>query len=150
MKKRKNTRETKFMKQTALWLPHGMHKKLQDEGGKRGLGNEIRRRLQLSIDDEVLPREDPTTNDLLDQIKSILRYLSFEHPWHANQFAVDVVKSAINELLSDFKLSAEGAEPKSLEEFRANLRFGKGDTPESVGRIIARMIAADMYRKRGE
>src|ERR1035437_8777043 len=81
MKKRKSTNETTNMVQTALWLPRGMHEKLKKAGGERGLGDEIRRRLQNSFDAEQLPR-DPITDELLDAIKQIEGNL--DEPWHAN------------------------------------------------------------------
>ena len=62
MKKRKSTRETKNMIQTALWLPLDMHEKLKKAGGERGLGDEIRRRLQVSFDAEQLPSDELQTN----------------------------------------------------------------------------------------
>ena len=52
MRKRKSTRETKNMIQTALWLPRDMHEKLKNEGGAQGFGDEIRRRLRITFDDE--------------------------------------------------------------------------------------------------
>ena len=100
MPKRKSTRETKNMVQTALWLPRDMHEKLKKDGGERGLGDEIRRRLQISFDDEQQPR-DQTTDVLLDLIKRIALNLSLDEQWHANRFAFNVFKTAINELLSD-------------------------------------------------
>ena len=46
MKKQKSSRETKYMRQTALWLPHSMYDELKRAGSERGLGDEIRRRLR--------------------------------------------------------------------------------------------------------
>ena len=37
------------MVQTAIWIPCDMYKKLKDAGGKRGLGAEIRKRLEESF-----------------------------------------------------------------------------------------------------
>ena len=67
MQKQKSTRETKNMIQTALWLPRDMHEQLKKAGGERGLGDEIRRRLQITFDAEN-PRRDPTTRELLEEI----------------------------------------------------------------------------------
>jgi len=39
----------KNMIQTALWLPRDMHERLKKEGGERGLGEAIRRRIQASF-----------------------------------------------------------------------------------------------------
>ena len=34
------------MVQSAIWLPRALHEKLKEDGGERGLGAEIRRRLE--------------------------------------------------------------------------------------------------------
>ena len=80
MKKRKSTRETKNMIQTALWLPRDMHEKLKQAGGERGLGDEIRRRLQVTFGAEQRPR-DKLTDLLLDLIKQIALNLSLDEAW---------------------------------------------------------------------
>ena len=71
MKKRKAIRETKNMIQTALWLPRDMHELLKQAGGERGLGDEIRRRLQLTFVFAEQRPSDPFTDLLLDLIKQI-------------------------------------------------------------------------------
>jgi hypothetical protein len=138
MKKGKSTRETKNMIQTALWLPHEMHEKLKKWGGERGLGEEIRRRLQLSLDAEQLPH-DEETDVLLDAIKMIERNLSLDEPWHTwhgNRFSFDVFKAAINALLSNYQPSAE-AQPGTMTKLQA--MYGPDEKPETIGRIMARM-----------
>src|SRR5450631_2151842 len=104
MKKRKSTRETKNMIQTALWLPRDMHEKLKRAGGERGLGEEIRRLLEASLDAAQAP-SDEITSELLDQIKEIAE-LSLSD-WHADLFTFDVFKAAVNELLSSHQPSSE-------------------------------------------
>ena len=59
------------MIQTAVWLPHDMHEKLKEAGGERGLGEEIRRRLQRALDAAETP-SDQITDEVLSQIKDIL------------------------------------------------------------------------------
>src|SRR5262245_35369871 len=83
MQKRRSIRETKNMIQTALWLPRAMHEQLKKTGGDRGLGDEIRRRLQASFDEEQV---DATTHELLDAIEQIERNLSLDEPWHTDRF----------------------------------------------------------------
>ena len=86
MQKRKSTRETKNMVQTALWLPREMHEALKKAGGERGLGEEIRRKLQMAFeaDGATTVPGDQTTEQLLDQIWNIARALSRDEPWYAN------------------------------------------------------------------
>jgi len=137
MQKRKSTRETKNMIQTALWLPRDMHEKLKKEGGERGLGDEIRRRLQVSFGVEQRPR-DPTTDLLLDLIKRIALKLSLDEKWWSNHVAFDVFKTAINELLSDLISPISPNEPGAGTISKLQTRYGPDEKPEAIGRKLAR------------
>jgi hypothetical protein len=137
MRKRKSTRETKNMIQTALWLPHDMHEQLKKDGGERGLGDEIRRRLQVSFGVEQQPRDKPT-DLLLDLIKRIALNLSRDEEWWANRFALGVFKTAINELLSDMISVIGPSEPLPGTITKLQTRYGPDEKPETIGRILAR------------
>jgi hypothetical protein len=132
MKERKSTRETKNMIQTALWLPREMHEQLKKEGGERGLGDEIRRRLQFSFE------ADPPnigTDLLIGTINRIA--IDLEEPWYGSKFAFDAFKAAIAVVLSYFESDVLKTEKP---EASAKLRAIYGDeNPESVGRILARI-----------
>jgi hypothetical protein len=129
MEKRKST-QTTDMAQTAVWLPHGMREKLTAGGLK--LSDEIRRRLQNSLDDEKVNR-DPITGELLDAIKHVEGNL--DEPWHKNSFFYDVFKAAINKLLSNYQPEArfetttklatkyQGARPQTIGEIFADVAF---------------------------
>jgi hypothetical protein len=134
MRKRKSSRETKNMIQTAVWLPRDMHERLKKDGGERGLGNEIRRLIEASID-AAETRKDEITSELLDQINEIThRWL--REPWHTDRFAFDVFKTAVNTLLSSRAPSGE-ARPETKAQFQATW----GDEgPETIGRMIARLV----------
>lgn len=143
MKKEKSTRETKKMVQTAVWLPRDMHEKLKEAGGERGLGEEIRRRIQNALDAAETP-SDQITDEVLDQIKDIARDVSDDEPWHANRFAFDVLRAAINALLSSHQPSSE-AKP----ETRAHLQAVYGEEkPETIGLIMARVAIKAYARER--
>ena len=43
------------MIQSAIWLPRSLHERLRKAGGERGLGKEIRRRLEASFEAEKAP-----------------------------------------------------------------------------------------------
>jgi hypothetical protein len=133
MKKRKSTRETKNMIQTALWLPHGMHARLKEAGGERGLGDEIRRLLEGSLDAAETPL-DKRTDELLDQLKDIARDLSHDEPLWTNRFAYDVFKAAANALISSHEPTSE---PQAGAGARLQAIYGD-EKPETIGRIIAR------------
>jgi hypothetical protein len=132
MRKRKSTRETKNMIQTALWLPRGMHERLKKDGGERGLGNEIRRLIEASIDAAETPK-DEITSELLAQIKEIADLTLPE--WHTDRFAFDVFKTAVNTLLSSRQPSGE-VRPETKAKFQATW---EEENPETIGRMIARL-----------
>ena len=141
MQKRKSIRETKNMVQTALWLPREMHEALKKAGGERGLGEEIRRKLQIAFeaDDTTAMPGDEATEELLDQIHDIARDLSRDGPWYADAFKVDVLNAAVNTLLLVRRPSDE-ANP----EIRARLQAEYGEEKaEAIGRLLSRatMIA---------
>jgi hypothetical protein len=140
MKKRKSTNETTNMIQTAVWLPRSMHEKLKKDSGERGLGDEIRRRLQNSFDAEQLPR-DPTTDELLDAIKEIGGNL--DEPWHADYFAYDVFKTAINKLFSNYQPEAQPGTVSKLQT-----KYGPGAKPETIGETLARVAFKNAIAKR--
>jgi hypothetical protein len=133
MQKRRSIRETKNMIQTALWLPRAMHEQLKKTGGDRGLGDEIRRRLQASFDEEQV---DATTHELLDAIEQIERNLSLDEPWHTDRFTFEVFKAAINELLSHYQPSSE-ADAGTVSKLQT--MYGPEEKPETIGRILARI-----------
>jgi hypothetical protein len=146
MRKRKSTRETKNMIQTALWLPRDMHEVLKKAGGERGLGEEIRRKLQFALeaaDAAAMPGEH-TTGELLDQIKDIARDLSSDEPWYANRFTFDVFKAAIEALLLDLQPRAE-ARPETKAHLQAVYRAEK---PEDIGLLMARAAIIAYARER--
>src|SRR5215510_13025311 len=99
MKKQKTTHQTKHMRQTALWLPHSTYDKLREHGGERGLGDEIRRRLEISLkaDDSL---RDKKTAELMDEIMRVDVNMPVK-PWHADRLAFNVFKAAITDLLSE-------------------------------------------------
>lgn len=57
------------MVQSAVRLPRSLHERLKKAGGERGMGEEIRRRLEASFEAEKAPN-DPKTRKLLDAISS--------------------------------------------------------------------------------
>jgi len=127
------------MIQTALWLPRYMHEQLKSEGGERGLGEEIRRRLEYAFKAAQAPT-DQITNEVLDQLKDIFRDLSGDDPWHANRFVYDVLRSAIDTLLANRRPSGEG---KPETKARLQALYGQ-KSAEEIGRIIG-LVAIKAY-----
>jgi hypothetical protein len=145
MKKRKSTRETENMVQTALWLPRDVHDSLKKAGGRRGLGEKIRGLIKEAMDAADAARSpDEKTDDLLHQIKDIAGDLSREEPLWANRAAFEVFKAAVNGLLDGHQPRTE-ATPEAWAKLKAI--YGD-DRPEVVGRIVARHAMYAYARER--
>jgi hypothetical protein len=147
MRKPKSTRETKNMIQTALWLPRDMHEQLKKDGGERGLGDEIRRRLQASLIADPQPR-DRNTDLLLDLIKRLAVNLSLDEPWWNNRFSFGAFRAAIMELLSDLIpiINPAGELPQPAATTALQTRYGPNETPETIARTLARKVLIEYAR----
>ena len=145
MKKRKSTRETQNMVQTALWLPRDVHERLKKEGGERGLGEAIRRLIGEAMDAADAERSpDGITDELLDQIKDIARDLSVDAPLWTNHDAFEAFRAAIIVLLESYQPPSD-ANPEAA----AKLKAAYGDEkPEVIGRILARRAIYAYGRER--
>lgn len=98
--KRKNDDE---MVQTAVRLPQGLRDRLSKAGGDRGLGEEIRRRLEASFEAEKAP-VDAKTRELLDAISSFAERIDVDFGgWPKDAFAYEVLKESVNLLLRRFQ-----------------------------------------------
>jgi hypothetical protein len=141
MKKSKTARETTLMIQTAVWLQRDMHERLKRAGGERGLGDEIRRRLQSTIDAEQ-QRRDPITELLVDLIRKMTSALADGNKtWSDDQWASETLKDAAGILILKLCLSSqEGKQsaqpaPTLLEKLQA--KYGPNMKPENTGRLLA-------------
>jgi hypothetical protein len=130
MKKRKSTRETENMIQTALWLPRDMHERLKNAGGERGLGDEIRRRVALSFAVEQKPR-DADTDLLLRLIGWVAQNLGADEPWAATEFARDTFQEAIKSLILELYSHLGGGGESKLQA-----RYGRDSKPQTIGPVI--------------
>jgi hypothetical protein len=118
--------------QSAVRLPQSLHERLQKAGGARGMGEEIRRRLELTFAGEGAAT-DEITDEVVAEIREIARDLSRYAPWHADGDAFDVFKAAVNALLSNHWPRGD---PRP--ETKAHLRGVYGEkTPEDIGLILA-------------
>ena len=139
MAKRKSVRETKNMVQTAIWLPREMHEQLKRVGGERGLGEEVRHRLQTTFDAEQWP-SDPITDLLADLMKQVALDLTNGRTRNEHRWTCDVFKVAINELVSSSMFSPAPitgvAEPATVAKLQA--KYGPDVKPETIGRQLAR------------
>src|SRR6516165_5339584 len=102
--KRKNTME---MFQSAVRLPKNLHDQLKKAGGERGMGEEIRRRLEASFQAEKA-HADPTTRELLEAISRMAddASLFFGH-WSEDAFAFEVRKECVKMLWAEYQAKGE-------------------------------------------
>jgi hypothetical protein len=133
----------KAMVQSAVRLPRSLHERLKKAGGRRGMGEEIRRRLEYALEAAETPA-DEITGELLDQIREIARDLSDLEEWHSSRFVFDVFKAAVEALLARHQPSDE-----TKAETIAHLKAVWGDKePEEMGRFIAGAAAYAHARER--
>ncbi len=95
------------MVQTAVRLPQSLRDRLSKAGGERGLGEEIRVRLEASFTADKAPA-DPKTPQLLDAISFCAEEIARDlRPWSADPFAFAVLKETISALLTDLEPEGE-------------------------------------------
>ena len=131
------------MVQSAIRLPRSLHERLKKAGGERGMGEEVRRRLEGSFDiEEALA--DPKTRELLDAI-SFFDEEMFYHfgSWSKEAFAFEVMKACVDTLLTYYRPEGEAKAPTAADS-KAALLYGPDSSPENVGRLLVR----DWIRRR--
>ena len=132
------------MVQSAIRLPRSLHDRLKRAGGDRGMGEEIRSRLERSFEQESAPgRAKGRTDAATQELVSALAYLAaqvpeYYGPWSQDRYSFDVLRNAINVVLTQrFQPKGESvAKPTDL----ADIVFGEGDhlkDKEAMGRMIA-------------
>ena len=133
------------MIQSAVRLPRNLHERLKKAGGRRGMGEEIRRLIQEALDAADAERSpDEITHELLDQIKDIARDLSIDAPLWNNRDAFEAFRAAIIVLLESHQPPSD-ANPEAV----AKLKAAYGDEkPEVLGRILARRAIYAYGRER--
>jgi hypothetical protein len=95
--------------QTAVRLPQSLRDRLSKVGGARGLGEEIRGRLEASFKSNEASA-DPKTQELLDAIASCAKEIANDlQPWSADPYAFAVLKETINMLLTPLEPKGEAA-----------------------------------------
>jgi hypothetical protein len=127
--------KTAEMLQSAIRLPKDLHDRLKKAGGERGMGEEIRRRLEASFESERLP-EDPTTHELLQAISTVADELTDDFGrWSENAFAFEVLKTCVDMLLALYQPKGEpiaNSKPDSV----SYLLFGPEPSVKEVSQAI--------------
>ena len=95
------------MVQSAVRLPRSLHERLKKAGGDRGMGDEIRRRLEASFAAEKNP-ESPNTRELINAISFFDEELVRDFgSWSKDRFAFEVFRESINALLKQYEPKGE-------------------------------------------
>ena len=128
--KRKNADE---MTHSAVRLPRSLQERLKRAGGERGMGEEIRRRLEASFEAEQTP-SNPKTRELLEAISSFAEDTkNYYGSWSEDAFAFRVLKSCVEILLTHFEPKGD-AVPKPTP--LANLLFDPDESVDDISRLF--------------
>jgi hypothetical protein len=88
--------------QTSLRLPSDLHQKLLDAAGDRGIGDEIRRRLEMSFSEpDPLGNADPETHRLLSALAWISAAVAdaYGASWRTDPYAAGIFREAMRDLM---------------------------------------------------
>ena len=124
------------MIQSAIWMPRSLHERLGKAGGDRGLGKEIRRRLEASFEAEKAPA-DAKTQELLDAISYCADETARDYGgWSADGFAFVVFKGCVDLLLKREQPKGQPV-PTLQSEHMVDIIFGPdySPKPEEVSRL---------------
>ena len=135
------------MLQTAVRLPQSLRDRLSKAGGNRGLGEEIRRRLEASFEADKASA-DPRTRELLDAISSCADRIGSDYGnWAEDPFAFAVLRVCVSMLLAHFEPEGKPV-PKPKPDGMADLIFGRGysPTPEEASRAYIPRIGSGAQR----
>ena len=135
---------TDDMVQSAIRLPRSLHERLKKAGGERGMGEEIRRRLQASLDAEDAGPPTTETRELLDAISFFDEEMfNYFGSWSKEPFAFEVLNKCVDMLLAYDRPKGEAKTPRATDS-KAALLYGPDSSPEDIGRLLVR----DWIRRR--
>jgi hypothetical protein len=119
--------------QTAVRLPRKLRDRLCKVGGERGLGEEIRRRLEASFDAEKNELS-PKTRELIDAVTSFAWQVAMYYGDPASDpFAADVWKGCVD-LLMDYDRPKGEALPHPTDA--ADMVFSSDHSIEAISRVL--------------
>jgi len=126
---------TEKMVQSAVRLPQSLHDRLKKAGGERGMGEEIRRRLEASFDAEKV-LEDPKTRELINAISFADEELVRDFgSWSKDRFAFEVFRESLNTLLKQYEPKGEPV-PVPNPDGLAEILYAKDPSAEDVSRFL--------------
>lgn len=145
------SKTTNEMTQSAIWLPRSLHERLRKAGGERGLGKEIRRRLDASFEAEKAPA-DAKTRELLDAISYCAERTAADYrSWWDDAFSFEILKACVNMLLTRDQPKGE-AVPKPNPNGMHDIIFGPEylPKPEELSRLYVSTWIKDNAKRADE
>ena len=123
------------MVQSAIRLPRKLYERLKEAGGERGMGEEIRRRLEASFDTEIGSTNQRTVY-LLNAVSSCAEKIDHDYGnWSEDAFAFEVLKGCVNMLWTHFQPKGEPVPKPKPGSLAATLFGSKEPKPEEVSRL---------------
>jgi len=123
------------MIQSAVRLPRSLHESLKKVGGDRGMGDEIRRRLEASFDAEKIPGN-PNTREFINAISFADQELVRDFgSWSKDRFAFEVFRESVNGLLKHYEPKGEPV-PLPKPDGLAEILYAENPSAEDVGRFL--------------
>jgi hypothetical protein len=123
------------MIQSAIRLPRVLHERLKKAGGQRGMGEEIRRRLEASLDAEAVSTN-PDTVYLLNAISSCADKIAHDYGnWSEDAFAFEVLKGCVDTLWTRFRPAGDPLPKPRPGSFTASLFGTAKPKPEELSRL---------------
>jgi hypothetical protein len=134
------------MVQSAVRLPRSLHERLKKVGGDRGMGEEIRRRLEASFEAEKIP-PDQSTRELLDAISAFAGETTrYYGGWSKNAFSFEVLKACVNMLWSHFDPKGEPVAVPNPDS-AADLLFAPDHSLKDISRTIVNGWISDRAKR---
>ncbi len=122
--------------QSAVRLPRDLHEHLKQAGGERGLGEEIRKRLEKSFETKKTP-EDPNRQKLLLAVGFIATKAGmYFGDWSEDRFSFDVLKAGVDLWLTANQPKGEPVMKPNPNREPFDSFFDPSSTPENIARSI--------------
>jgi hypothetical protein len=129
------------MIQSAVRLPRSLHERLKKAGGERGMGEEIRRRLEASYDAEEEAPRDPQTRELLEAASFLAKQTtSYYGSWSEDAFAFKVLKGCMDRLLEHYQPEGDPSLAKPNPTALGKMIFGSETENRSSEEIIRTLV----------
>ena len=129
------TGDDKLTIHTTFRLPRDLHERLTKVSGDRGIGEEIRRRLEKSFDAEGNEYARVLTEGISETVSLTGQFFG---DWRKDAFAFQVLKAAVNLILERARPTGEPT-PNFKPDSLADMMFKATDTPENIGAMIGGM-----------